>query len=217
MVPGLFAPVKGEGKKSKRVLNDIDGRVDLEFLYKKIMTSKGWPYKMQYPSKFVRRDRGLIAAIILTCGRVNEVLAMRKDQISQDADHPDFIVIKKFQVSKRKGGDVKKNIFMDERKEVAIPIKLRGDLWDGFVPFSKLFLEHANSVKSGKIFRVCDKRCLQIVEATLGVWNHYLRSVGESYLLKIMKDNVVTAKYLKVTSKTLEKYAQPDWRDFTKK
>ena len=223
IVPGLFAPKKGYGApvhgsdkehSSKRRLKDINGRVPLPILYEKLVNSEGWPYRRD-KEKYQCRDRSLISAIILTGGRINEVLTLKKDQILDVPDAPNFKMISNFPVSKRKDGNAEAGIFLDYRSEVAIPLEGAPGLWAELVPFSNLFLEYIDLVKTGRIYKVTDTRTWQIVDATLGVWNHYLRAVAESHLIRIMKDSVIVGRYMKVNPETLAKYVQADWRDFT--
>jgi len=211
----LFAPEKGQGikkpdgvKKGKRTLKDITGRIPLPELHRQLVESKGWPYKT-FVEEYLRRDRGLVSACVITGGRIKEVLMIERKQVIADPEDGNYWLITNFQVVKRKGGA------KDYRVEVALPLEGSKYPWSEFAPFTHLFLDYLKEAPSeGRIFRFGRIRAWQIVEANLGIWCHYLRAVCESHLMRVMKDSVVVGKYMKVNPETLSKYVQAEWRDY---
>ena len=83
----------------RRTLEDIKEFLRPSQVYR-LITAETWPYKTQ-PSFYHTRDRALMALLYLTCGRVTEVLSLRKSQFVMDED-PDFVIITNMVVVKRK-------------------------------------------------------------------------------------------------------------------
>lgn len=247
----LFAPALHEGRLKRRTLDDITGRVPLLELHRQIKDGEGWPYGIA-KDEFLKRDRGLCGGIVLTGGRINEVLQLERKQIIPDPSDENFWLITNFPVSKRKGftycptcrnikhfkvyGEHGESLGLrcwkcyalfdpktadrspgrkDYRAEIALPLEGAKYPWGEFGLFTKLLLEYLEEApEEGKIFRIGRLRAWQVVQALTGVWPHYLRSVCESHLMRIMRDAVIVGRYMKVNPATLSRYVQADWRDF---
>ena len=190
----------------RRTLEDIK-----EFLrptqIHQLITRKTWPYKTKFDFYYAR-DRALMALLYLTCGRITEVLSLKKRQFVMDED-PDFIIITNMIVVKRKKRQRRAPPIRAE-----VPLPKEGPL----ARFTALVMEYLEVLpEDAKLFRFKRRRAWQIVRHVTGKWCHYFRSQGESWYGKIY-DVFGLKEFVKVTSiETLGDYVQASWRQYRKR
>jgi len=187
----------------RRTLEDIKEFLRPSQLHR-LITSKTWPYKTRWDF-YHARDRALMALLYLTCGRVTEVLSLKKSQFVLDAD-PDFVIIANMIVVKR---EKKQRRAPPIRAEVSLPKE--GPL----AKFTKLVVEYLKMLpEDAKLFEFKRRRAWQIVRHPTGKWCHYFRSQGESWYGKIY-DVFGLKEFVKVTSiETLGDYVRAPWRQY---
>ena len=189
----------------RRTLDDVEFKRPSELL--EMIEGKSWPYKTN-KEFYECRDRALISLLYLTCGRVSEVLSLRKKQFVFDED-PDFIIIKNMIVVKRKKeAKRKRRSIRDE-----VPLPTTGPL----APFTQFVVEYLNLLTDpkAKLFRFGRHRAWQIVRFITGKWCHYFRSQGESWYGKIFSNIFALKDFVGVVdASTLSDYVKTDWRDY---
>ena len=177
-----------------------------------------WPYKTR-PDFYRKRDRALAALVYLTSGRINEALRVKRRQIREDPDDPDFLVVHSFWISKRKGG---------KYDVVDIPLPRVGKL----APFTELVEEYLDLVEpEEKLFRFGSSRALAIIEymtrdpdapETLdpdahydkSIWCHYLRAQSLTYMVNLLRSTIIVAKDRGIVNpQTLAHYYTGEWKE----
>lgn len=129
------------------------------------------PYSDEDPRRKERlfiRDMALIGFTIVSCARMNEALQVKKAQFMHD--DPEFLVIERFRVSKRKKG-----------REEFIHLPLTKKRTAKLYPFTKMFLDHAETVRriDAPLFRIGYRRANQIVSSLApDIFPHFLRACG---------------------------------------
>ncbi len=172
----------------RRTLDDIKEFLRPSQIYR-LITTRTWPYKTQW-DLYHARDRALMALLYLTCGRVTEVLSLRKSQFVMDED-PDFIIITNMIVVKRKKKQRKAPPIRAE-----VPLPKEGPL----ARFTELVVEYLKMLpEDAELFEFKRRRAWQIVRHVTGKWCHYFRSQGESWYGKIY-DVFGLKEFVKVTS-----------------
>ena len=179
----------------RRTLKDKGRRKDPEEIYEMI-TSKVWPYKTRQ-EYYMLRDQALLALLYLCCGRVGEVLSLRKSQFEETED---FLIIKNYQVEKTK-------LYREDW-----PLPKRGRL----APLTNLVLKYLSTVKDdNKIFSISRQRAHIICKYVTGMWPHWFRAQGEAYYMRIIRDPFKLALALRlVDPKTLMEYIPFEWEDY---
>jgi integrase len=189
----------------RRTLEDIRRKLSPSQIYT-LITVKTWPYKTQQ-NFYHARDRALMSLLYLTCGRVTEVLSLKKSQFQLDMD-PDFVIIVNMIVVKRKKKARKTMPIRDE-----VPLPKRGPL----AKFTKLVLNYLAMLEDSdaKLFMFGRRRAWQIVNYVTGKWCHFFRSQGESYYGKVFSNIFALKDFVMVTdAKTLSQYVKTDWREY---
>jgi len=191
----------------RRTLEDIKEFLRPSQIYR-LITSKAWPYKgdVRHGKDFYEaRDRALLSLLYLTCGRITEVLSLRKSQFVFDED-PDFIIVANMIVVKRKKKQRKAPPIRAE-----VPLPREGPL----AKLTELVDEYLRLLpEDAKLFSFGRRRAWQIVKHITGKWCHYFRSQGESWYGKIY-DVFGLKEFVKVTSiETLGDYVQAPWRQY---
>ena len=187
----------------RRTLEDIKEFLRPSQIYS-LITAKTWPYKTQW-NFYHARDKALMALLYLTCGRITEVLSLKKSQFVMDED-PDFIIITNMIVVKRKKRQRKAPPIRAE-----VPLPKEGPL----AKFTKLVVDYLEVLpEDAELFEFKRRRAWQIVRHITGKWCHYFRSQGESWYGKIY-DVFGLKEFVKVTSiETLGDYVQAPWRQY---
>jgi len=177
----------------RRTLKDKGPRRSPEEIYRLIM-AKRWPYKTN--SEFYHlRDRAFLSLLYLCCGRISEILKLKKKQFE---DLGDFILIRNYKVAKT-------GLYRDEW-----PLPKKGKLQ----PFTILVEGHLRNVE-GRLFRFSRSRGFQICRYITGLWPHWFRAQGEAYYMRIVRDPITLAVGLQlVDPKTLMEYIPFEWRDY---
>jgi integrase len=189
----------------RRTLEDIKRKLSPSQIYS-LIAGKTWPYKTQ-PDFYHARDRALMSLLYLTCGRITEVLSLKKSQFMLDMD-PDFVIITDMIVVKRKKKARKTMPIRDE-----VPLPKRGPL----AKFTKLVLDYLAMLEGEdvKLFMFGRRRAWQIVRYVTGYWCHFFRSQGESYYGKLFRNIFALKDFVMVTdAKTLSQYVKTDWREY---
>jgi len=177
----------------RRTLKDKGPRRDPEEIYKMI-TEKTWPYKTK-KQFYHTRDQAFLSLLYLCCGRIGEVLKLKK---SQFVEKEDFLLIQKYQVEKT-------NLFRDDW-----PLPKSGRL----APFTRIVQAYLPQVKT-ELFRFKRQRGHWICKYITKMWPHWFRAMGEAYYMQIIRDPFNFAVALRlVDPKTLMEYIPFEWRDY---
>lgn len=190
-------------RSTRRTLKDIKRFVDPIAIYRMIVDAPIWMYKRNL-SFFAKRDRALLSLLYLTGGRINEVLRLRKSQFS--FDDPEFIVIKDYEISKRK----KQTIQKEGIPKIDFPLPRVGT----FQPFTELVLDYLELTHQfkDKLFRFGRCRAWVLVKYMTGFWCHYFRSQKLSYAVNLFKSALITAKIHGIKSpQTIAHYYKTEW------
>lgn len=165
------------------------------------MENNSWDYSWNVEFYHLR-DKALISLIYLLCGRIGEILNLKKEQF---VDQKDFLIVKEFVVEKNSVNPI--------RDDWALPKK--GTL----APFTRIILDYLKALpkKQTKVFKIKRQRAWQIVNHITGKWCHYFRAMGEAYYMrKIFRDPVKCAVALRLRrSDTLIEYVPFEWKDYT--
>ena len=191
----------------RRTLNDVYFLRPNEIY--EIITNKTWPYKTN-KEFYEKRDRALMALLYLTCGRISEVLSLRKKQFDLESE-PDFIIIRNMVVVKRKKKAKRKSRAIRDE----VPLPKEGPL----APFTKLVLEYLQLIENSedKLFNIGRNRAYKIVRYVTGQWPHWFRSQGESWYGKVFSNIFALKDYVGVVSaEVLSDYVKTDWREYRK-
>jgi len=195
----------------RRTLEDIKEFLRPSQIYR-LITAKAWPYKGDVrhgKDLYEARDKALLSLLYLTCGRITEVLSLRKSQFVFDED-PDFIIVTNMIVVKRKKKQRKAPPIRAE-----VPLAREGPL----AKFTELVEGYLRMLEGedARLFEFGRRRAWQIVKFITGKWCHFFRSQGESWYGKIY-DVFGLKEFVKVTSiETLGDYVQAPWRQYRNK
>ena len=184
------------GGRGRRTVANMSERGEMRYLdpldVYKILHRKRWPYTRN-PEYYHVRDLGLGSLLYLTCGRINEVLRLTKDQFIDDPDDPTFMVITQFWVSKRKKASTKKIIKIDTSRPIKdsfgniigygfiekeirtpagrhpiidIPLPKTGNK---LAPFTKLIQAYLDLLEDGeRLFKIGTSRAWDIINTITG-------------------------------------------------
>ena len=191
----------------RRTLNDVYFLRPNEIY--EIITNKTWPYKTN-KEFYEKRDRALMALLYLTCGRISEVLSLKKKQFDLESE-PDFIIVRNMIVVKRKKKAKRKSRAIRDE----VPLPKEGPL----APFTKLVLEYLQLIENpeDKLFPIGRNRAYKIVRYVTGQWPHWFRSQGESWYGKVFSNIFALKDYVGVVSaEVLSDYVKTDWREYRK-
>ena len=191
----------------RRTLNDVYFLRPSEIY--ELVTSKSWPYKTNREF-YESRDKALMALLYLTCGRITEVLSLKRKQFDLESE-PNFVIIRNMIVVKRKKkAKRKRRAIRDE-----VPLPKEGPL----APFTKLVLNYLNRIENpeDKLFPIGRNRAYKIVRYVTGQWPHWFRSQGESWYGKAFSNIFALKDFVGVVSaEVLSDYVKTDWRMFRK-
>lgn len=192
----------GDGKlKCRRTLANKGRRVEPERILEWIET-KHWKYSWT-PELLNLRDKALISLLYLLCGRIGEVLRLKREQLKI---HKDFVIVENYEVEKNKV-----NPFRDDW---VLPRKGR------LAPFTLFVLEYLENIPRNRsqLFLIKRARAHQIVKHITGMWCHWFRAMGEAYYMRnVFKDPVKCASALRLRrSDTLIEYVPYEWKDYEK-
>lgn len=193
-----------EGKREKRRrLKDIKRFIRPDVVYEMIVDGRLWPYLTNKPF-YEKRDKALLALLYLTTGRINEVLKITKGQFDFEAD-PEFVVIKDFEISKRKEATIKR----EGVPKVDLPLPKVGTL----SKFTDLVLDYYE-ISSEEMFRIGRVRAWAIVKYMTGKWCHFFRSQKLSYLVNLFHSALVTSKIVGIKNpQTIAHYYKTAWEE----
>ena len=190
---------------NRRTLKDLDRYLSPEEIYFRLMNNEGWPYKERHRDKYLRRDRALVALQYLIAARISEVLRLIKSQFELKSDR---VLIKGIKLSKCREDKPRKHEFRDE---AFLPLTGRR------APLTKLVLEQLNHVEDGKpiFFITSNSRAWAIVNALLGIPDHWLRAYGEDFLYDLWDHDIMAlSDYIKVDARTLQEYLRKGYRKY---
>jgi len=193
-----------KGKREKRrTLKTIDRYIDPDQVYHVIVDAPIWPYKKD-KELYAKRDRALISILYLMGCRVNEVLRLTKSQFDFDSD-PDFIIVKDFQISKRK----QKTLKREGIPKLDVPLPKIGT----FAKFTKIFLEYYDEAPE-KLFKIGRKRAWAITNYMTGKWCHYFRSQRLSHLVNLFRSALLTSRLMGIKNpQTISHYYKTIWKE----
>lgn len=146
----------------------------------------------------------MMALLFMTMGRIHEVLKLTTEQFDMSSE-PDFIVIRDFNIGKRK----EKTVRRYGKTYVDIPISKDSI----FLP---LITTHLNQAKK-RLFKFGRNRAYKIVRHVTGLWCHWFRAQSQSFYVNKLGNPMVVAKMFKVDIKTIQEYYRGTWRDHTEK
>lgn len=204
--PIAYREVKRNGRvvrvpRYRRTLADKGKRVEPEQILK-WLEARHWRYSWNR-EWYELRDKALISLLYLTCGRISEVLRLRREQFK---DQRNFLIVKEYQVVK--------NTVNPIRDDWALPKQGR------LAPFTAIILKHLEKLpeKRSRLFNIGRARAWQITKKITGKWCHWFRAMGEAYYMRnVFKDPVKCASALRLRrSDTLIEYVPYEWQDYEK-
>jgi len=198
-------PIQLQGLE-RRTNKDIDSFYGPNQILDLIRSSHSLDYRRK-PEFYLIRDRSLASLEFLTCGRIHEILKVKKDQFDFTVD-PDFILLKNFNVGKRK----KKTIQRYGPKILDLPLPLQGPL----EPFTELVLNHLENIgEDDKLFPFSRSHAYKIINRLTGMWNHFFRAQALSYYVNKLKNPLAVAQIFGVENvNTLIWYYRGAWEDY---
>lgn len=186
---------------SRRTLKDISRRYTPEEVIQ-LITRKSWPYKVRVEFYEVR-DLALMALLLVTGGRISEVLALTRDQFELDSD-PNFVLIRNMKTLK-----VAQSGMLPYRDEVPLPRK--GEL-SRLTDFIVKYLGYVGA--NERLFNFKRQRAWQIVNYVTGKWNHWFRSQAMRHYGRIFRDLIKLGDYMNIVNlETIRQYVRESWRE----
>jgi len=186
---------RGSGK-NRRTLKKIPYYPTPQELYKQIVTSKGWPYKIDI-EEYLLRDRCLIALTYLIGTRISETLKLMQEQF---IDHEDYIEVRAIELSKSsKQGKQRNDVYRSGQ------LPKTGER----SPLTDLVVSYIKTLDStSKLFPFKPSRAWQILKAFLPESTlHWLRAYCEDYLYSEWDHDILAVSdYVKVDARTLQLY-----------
>jgi len=158
--------------------------------------------------KLHARDKALMALTYLTCGRINEVLRLRKSQFKEMRQLPNYaepdsniLICHEFWVSKRKKG--KRHPLLD------LPLPRVGT----FAPFTALVEDYLKYLKrNAKLFTFGEHRAWVIINYITGQWCHWFRAQSLSYQVNLIGSALRVARQRGVENPTtIAHYYRGQW------
>jgi len=209
LIPG------GHGRRTIEKMEEKDMKyLQLPEIYAKLF-EKEWPYKraLEY---YHTRDRALGALMIITCGRVNEILRVTKNQFKETSeletykDDPETLILCQFWVSKRKKGQ--------RHPTPDMPLFRVGPM----APFTELVEMYLSILdKNEKLFKFGTSRAWDIINTITGggqgqrdkgLFPHWFRAQSLSYNINLLRSAVVVSKQKGVKNpQTIAHYYRGDW------
>jgi integrase len=205
MSPHFIEPVWMDGlRQNKRTLKKIKNFVEPEQVYTTIIEAPIWKYRIN-KEFYEKRDRAFLALLYLLGSRACEIVRIKKSQFN--FDDPNFIVIKDFEIHKRK----KKTIQRKGVPKIDFPLPKSGSLGQ----FTSLVLEYYKDCKDERLFSFNTRRAWQIVNHMTGLWCHYFRSQRISYMINQIRSSDATAKIMGIENpQTISHYYKGTWREY---
>lgn len=193
----------GDGKlKCRRTLANKGKRVEPETILEWIQ-NKHWEYSPAYRDFLELRDKALISLLYLMCGRISEVLRLKREQFKEQKN---FLIVTEFKVVKNKVNPIRDDWALPKQGKLA--------------PFTHIILEYLEKLpeKRNQLFLIKRSRAWQIVNEITGKWNHWFRAMGEAFYMKnVFKEPVKCASALRLRrSDTLIEYVPFEWKDYEK-
>jgi len=185
----------------RRTLADKGPRIEPETILEWIERNH-WKYKVN-KAFYELRDKALISLTYLLCGRVGEVLGLKREQLE---DRKNFLIVNNYRVEKNKLNPI--------RDPWALPKQGR------LAPFTHIIMEYLRALpeKQSELFTIKRGRAHQIVKKVTGKWCHWFRAMGEAYYMRnVFKEPVKAASALRLRrSDTLIEYVPFEWKDYEK-
>ena len=192
-------------EKYRRTLRDIERFRSPEQVLEIIENGKPWPYK-RTPKYYRARDRALTSFIYLMGCRVGESLKVNRDQIDLKEDS-DFILVKDFQISKRK----EKTLKAEGIPRIDFGLPRSGS----FSPFTNMVLKwiELSPYVTKKLFPGIGRiTAWRRIEHLTGKWPHWFRAQRLSYLMNLIKSETIVAKMLGIKNPgTITHYYKGEW------
>lgn len=189
--------------------------VQLPEIYDRLHT-KEWPYK-RTPKLYHIRDRACGALMVITCGRINEILRIIMGQFIEthmldlyDND-PDILILSQFWVSKRKEGT--------RHPTPDMPLYRVGPM----APFTALVEKYLSILdkKDDKLFKFGTSRAWDIINYITGggqgnrengLWCQWFRAQSLSYNINLLRSATIVAKQKGIDNpSTIAHYYRGDW------
>jgi len=206
----------------RRTVKTITEYLTPEQLYK-LITKETMPYRT-LRKFYYTRDKGLMAMCVLSAGRINEVLSLRKNQFDRE-ESPHYIVIKNMKVSKRKKETIEKyGSHVARRWPFIMPLSKDSNVYEypklvRLVPFSKLVVAHLNQLEGEdkKLFPFTTRWAYTIIHTVTRQFPHWFRAQSEMIYGSILKDSVKLAKFVGVVkTESVLPYVGFDYQDMLK-
>jgi integrase len=178
-----------------------------EALHNQLSQSQGWPYKTNR-EQYLQRDRALIALQYLLALRISELLRLKKADLVPDREH-ERILIPSIELSKR---HLKEKLRKEQyRTDNFLP--LIGDR----APFTQTVMDYVETLedKDESLFPFGRIRAYQIVTASLGIPDHWLRAYGENKLYDVFNQDILAVSdFLKIDVQTLQHYVRSRFKKY---
>jgi len=191
----------------RRTLKDVRRTWSPQEIYK-LITSKQWAYKQNWPF-YHCRDKAFLSLLYLTAGRVGEILSLIRSQFDLEADQ-DFIIIRNMLTEKVSS----KSMNLPFREE--FPLAREGILSQ----FTQLIMEYILPMELDEIlFPFSRQRAHQITGFITAKWPHWFRSQGERLYARLLGSDIIALKDLVnvVNVSTLAQYVKKPWDESREK
>lgn len=189
---------------TRRSLAYIERYPSPQELYQQIVDSKGWPYKSNRPFYLIR-DRALIATLYLGAFRISEALRLKRSQFTCEKG---LWIVTGVLLSKRR------QFKQAYRPEVFFTRTGKRRMFTLLIEDYFNWLDR-NADSRDLLWPFSRSRAWQIITATLGHPEHWLRAFGENFLYDEWDhDLLAVAEYIGVSAMTLPEYIRRSYRKY---
>lgn len=191
---------------ARRTLKNISYYPSPQELYGRLISNKGWEYKVN-KEFYEKRDKALIALTYLLATRISETLRLKKSQFEYDEENNRF-VIRGIQLSK---STLRNKLRREQYRQVAY-LPLKGER-EGFTLLVSNYLDILG--EEDRLFNFKRDRAYHIISGRTGEPCQWLRAYGENYFFDNWdKDILAVSDYIKVDVRTLSQYIRGGYRKY---
>lgn len=183
---------------------DIKEFLEPEEIYERYFSrAELWPYKTR--REFYRiRDFALLAVTYYTGARIGEVILLERKQFDMKSAWPEFIVIKNFEISKRK-----KALLAMGRPKIEIPLATTGRM----SIFTSYIEDYLRILEREVLFPFDRTRAYSIIKTMTGKWPHYFRAQRLSYMMNLFRSESIVSELMGIeNSRTIKQYYTTEWK-----
>jgi integrase len=178
-----------------------------------IIDSLEWDYKSSFRAAFHKRDKALVALLILTGVRISEALRLKRKQFRI---YKDYILL--VNVETLKHGKLRKEIVLPKHGSLA-PFTAIFEAWLNEIPEKEeeAYMFPVGTIKGFHLEQALTRyRANRIIKKTTGKFPHWFRAVCENlYGKKVFNNNAYKLKDFMglVNLASTDPYVQADWTE----